>query len=173
MTVDSGFQGFSPRAAKKKPARSIPLLCMFDLTSFAMVMVVVVFVMLVIMMTMPFHGQRGAGIDLARAHYSVARPRANREDAIIISITRDGKVYVGSDRLFLPALQGLIRNRLAEGAERKVYFKIDRDARYGNVPPLLDQIRSSGVENICFLVENYANIHPASAAINLPLNGPM
>lgn len=145
---------------------------MLNLTSFSVVMVIVVFVMLVIVMMVPAP-HHGAGVDLAKVRYSIARPRADREDAIIISITRDGKVYVGADRLFLPALPALIRNRLAEGAERRVYFKIDCRAKYGNVPPVLDQIRSAGVENICFLVENHSPARTGSTAIEIPLNGPM
>jgi biopolymer transport protein ExbD len=145
---------------------------MVDLTSFSVVMVMVVFVILIIFMTMPVP-HYGISINLAEVHYSIARPRANREDAIIISILRDGKVYVGSDPLFLPALPGLIHNRLAEGAERKVYLKIDRSAKYGLVPPLLAKIRSAGVENICFLVENYPSAGTGSAANKIPLNGPM
>jgi biopolymer transport protein ExbD/biopolymer transport protein TolR len=148
-------------------------MCRFDLNSFSMVMVVLVFVVLVILMTSGPTGQRGAGVDLATARYSIARPRANREDAIIIAITRDGKVYVGSDQLFLPALPGLIHNRLADGAERKVYFEIDRNAKYGIVPPLLAKIRSAGVEDICFLVENYPPAPSGSAATKVPSNGPM
>jgi biopolymer transport protein ExbD/biopolymer transport protein TolR len=146
---------------------------MFDLNSFSMVMVMVVFVILAILMTSGPTGQRGAAINLATSRYSIARPRADREDAIIIAITRDGKVYVGSDQLFLPALPGLIHNRLADGAERKVYFEIDRNAKYGIVPPLLAKIRSAGVENICFLVENYPHAPTGNAANKTPVNGPM
>jgi len=172
MTADTGFQGFSRGAFKRKPARPTPLMCMFDLNSFSMVMVLVVFLLLVIFMVTPT-SHHGSSINMARVHYSIERPRANREDAIIIAISRDGKVYVGSDILFLPALPGLIHNRLAEGAERKVYFKIDQNAKYGIVPPLLAKIRSAGVENICFLVENYPQAPTGSAANKIPRNGPM
>jgi biopolymer transport protein TolR len=173
MTVDGVFQGYSRTALKKKPARSTPLICMLDFTGFAMVMVLVVFVTMVFLMILPPLGGHGAGVDMAKAYNSVARPRASREDAIVITIARDGKVYVGSDILFLPALPGLIHNHLADGGERKVYLRIDRHARYGDVPPLLAKIRSAGVENISFLVEQRSNAPTGDAADQSPRHGLM
>jgi biopolymer transport protein ExbD len=173
MAVDSAFQAVPRTALKKKPARSTPLICMLDLTGFAMVMVLVVFVTMVFLMVLPPLGGHGAGVDMAITRNSMARPGASQEDAIIITITRYGKVFVGSHTLFLPALPGIIHNHLADGGERKVYLRIDRYARYGDVPPLLAKIRSAGVENISFLVEQRSNAPTGNAANQTPLKGPM
>jgi len=92
--------------------------------------------------------------DLPEARHSVEMPRANREDALVIAITRDGKVYCGPDRLWLEELPATIRERLNAGAERKAYLKVDRWAKYGLVINVLNAVRSAGVENIGFLAEN-------------------
>jgi len=81
-------------------------------------------------------------------------PRAYRDDAIVLAIARDGKVYFGADAVRPEQFPALIRDRLTAGAERKIYLKVDRGAKYGVVALVLDEVRSAGVEDIAFLVEN-------------------
>jgi len=77
---------------------------------------------------------------------------ANREDALVIAVQRDGRIWIDQDRVMLEDLPAKIRERLVGGAERKVYLKVDRAAKYGVVISVLDVVRSAGVENIGFLV---------------------
>jgi biopolymer transport protein ExbD len=122
-----------------------------DLTNFAVVMATVVFVVLVIfMMEPPSH--QGTVVDLPFAHHSLPMRRAMRWDAMVVTILRDGKVYLKQDYTEPGQLPQRIRECLADGAERKVYLKVDRMAKYGDVSLVLAEVRSAGIENIGILV---------------------
>jgi biopolymer transport protein TolR len=79
--------------------------------------------------------------------------RENREDAMVIMITRDGKVYFDRNSVTPDMLPALIREGLVGGAERKVYLQVDAMAKYGVVIWVLAEIRSAGVEKVAFIVE--------------------
>jgi biopolymer transport protein ExbD/biopolymer transport protein TolR len=124
-------------------------------------MAIVVFTLLVFMMMAGNHGQLAYRLDLPKAHNSVALRRANLEDATVISITRDGRIYFGSDPAQPCQLQVMIRRSLASGAERKVYLRVDPRAKYGDVMSALNGVISATLDKVAFLVENY--LPPESA----------
>src|SRR5262250_1127213 len=69
----------------------------FNTLSFAGVMGLVMFVMLLVLMMAPKFG--GIGSDVPWVSHAVSMPAANREDAIKVFITRDGKVYMGVQQI--------------------------------------------------------------------------
>jgi len=79
-------------------------------------------------------------------------PHANREDAIIVTIARDGQVFFRSDRVRPELLPDRIRESLRRGSEKEVYIRADGMAKYGWVAEVLYRVRSAGVEKIGFLV---------------------
>jgi biopolymer transport protein TolR len=126
----------------------------FNTLQFASVMAMVVFVVLLIFMTItpPFHS--GGSVDLPKVLHPVAMRGADREDAIKVSITRDGKVYLGTEQVWLPDLPSKILVRLKDReVERKVYVVADMRARWGGVKMVLDGVRSSGIIRVAFLVD--------------------
>jgi biopolymer transport protein ExbD len=78
-------------------------------------------------------------------------PGAAREDAMQIHVTRDGRIYFGNLQVVRNDLPNLIRKGLHDGAESKVYLAVDARAKYGEVPPILEEIRLAGVGNVAFL----------------------
>jgi biopolymer transport protein ExbD len=98
---------------------------------------------------MPIHGS----VDLAKVQHPRTMPRANREDALIVAIEKDGTIFCGGDQLAPDQLPQRIREELRSGAERTVYIKADGRTKYSNVKEVVDAVRASGVENIAFLVE--------------------
>ncbi|PYX69433.1 MAG: hypothetical protein DMG72_20870 [Acidobacteria bacterium] len=78
---------------------------------------------------------------------------ANREDVLVVAIFRDGKVFFGRDLIMPDQLPFEIREAVSRGAERKVYIRAEARVRYGTVLQVLDGVRSAGVENVGFLVE--------------------
>src|SRR5215475_6997938 len=106
----------------RKPAK---LFGDFNTLQFASVMAMVVFVILLVFMTIPayFHGN---AVDLPKVLHPIAMPGANREDALKVTITRDGKVYFESDQTIPSALPAKIADRLKDkSVERKVYIVAD------------------------------------------------
>ncbi len=80
-------------------------------------------------------------------------PWADREDAIIVAIQRDGVVYLNHERVIFDDFQNRIRAALSAGAERRVYIKADMNSSYGKVSQVVEQIRAAGIRDIAFLVE--------------------
>jgi biopolymer transport protein ExbD len=77
---------------------------------------------------------------------------ANREDAIIVSVQRDGRLWLGYRELTYVELPSEIQKALANGSERRVYIHADKHANYGNVLKLLSAVRSAGVKKVSFFV---------------------
>jgi biopolymer transport protein TolR len=71
--------------------------------------------------------------DLPQSVYAASRPKATREDAIRITLTRDGSVFYRNTKVLPGALPDLIRKSEQEGSERRVYLAADAKARYGDV----------------------------------------
>ncbi len=129
-------------------ARSNRLISNMDVTAFAAVMLVLAMVMMAPGMSVD-HG--GVSVDLPRVTHPRPMRPALREDAIIVAVTQDGRLYFGSDRIDPYELPELIRESIGRGAERRIYIKADERARYGAVKRVLDQVRQAGVSNVAFL----------------------
>ena len=124
-----------------------------DATAFAAIMVVLVFVEL-IAGTMSYSPHHGVSIDVPRILYPIAMPGAMRDDVMQVSITRDGKVFFGSDQIVPDYVTEKIQARLTDlDVERKVYIRADGRARYGTVKMVLDGVRSAGIIRVAFLVD--------------------
>jgi biopolymer transport protein TolR len=136
----------------QKPFRSSKLFSDFNTFQFAGVMAIVMFVLLITLMvqTTPYHH---GSVDLPKVSHSVSMPGAQREDCMKVSVTRDGSVYFGSDRVAVADLQQKIAERLKDrGVECKVYIVADMRARWGTLKPVLDGVRSAGILRVGFLV---------------------
>lgn len=133
--------------------RNPSLFSNFNSLQFAGVMSMVVFVMLLSFMTAPT-AHRGVSTDLAKVSHPISMPWANREDAMRVTITRDGMVFFGSDRVSSADLPEKIANRLKDrSVERRVYITAHLRARWGAIKPVLDGVRAAGVLRVAFLVD--------------------
>jgi biopolymer transport protein ExbD len=78
---------------------------------------------------------------------------ADREDAMVIGITRENKLFFGPNRLQPSQLSVKIRASVAHGAEEKVYIKADARAKYAWVAEVVNQVHEAGIEKVGFLVD--------------------
>ena len=138
----------------RKRSRIVPLICTIDVTGFAGVMLALLAMFMAPVMVVDVFPR--PSVDLPRTTNGHAMPGADREDALVVGITRDGKLYLGGDKVDLDQLPQVIRDRLSYGAERKVYLRVDRHAKYGVVINVLAEVRAAGIENIAFLVPSYS-----------------
>ena len=116
-------------------------------------MVDVMLVLLIIFMVITPMLQKGVSVDMARVNSPTPMPDADKEDALLISIMRDGKIYFGSDRIEADQLTQKVKDRLANKADKRVFIKSDARARYGNVVEVVDNVRSAGVDDVGLLTE--------------------
>lgn len=130
----------------------------FNTLQFACVMSLVVFVILIVFMTMPtpFHSSYP---DLPKVSHPVSMPGAAREDAMRVSITRDGKVYFGVEQVMPARLAGKIVDRLKDPeVEWKVYIVADARVQWGSIKPVVDSVRAAGIRRIAFLADQRRSV---------------
>jgi biopolymer transport protein ExbD/biopolymer transport protein TolR len=80
-------------------------------------------------------------------------PDADKEDALLVSITRDGKVYFGTDQITTDNLTTKVKDRLANKADKRVYVKADMRTHFGSVVTVVDAVRAAGVDDLGLLTE--------------------
>jgi biopolymer transport protein TolR len=146
-------QGLRPSlsAHRRTAKRQLRYYCWMDVSALLAVFLVI-FIVLAIR-PVEGMGRHGVGVDLFQSMHSRLIPSAIREDALRVALTRDGKVYFASSRIFSDELPDRLRDGVHAGAEDRVYLLVDSRAKYGDVKPALNQIGLSGVRNISFLTE--------------------
>jgi biopolymer transport protein ExbD len=60
-------------------------------------------------------------------------------------------LYLEYERVSMTDLPGVLRERVKNGSERKVYLSVDARARWGDAKAVLNQIRLAGIENVSIL----------------------
>lgn len=135
----------------RKSRTSPKLFSDFNTLQFASVMGIVVFAVLLIFMTIP-EEHRGLSVDIPRVLHPVAMRGALREDAMVVVVSRDGRVYFGAEQIIAADLPMRIQDRLKDReVERKVYIKADERARWGGVEAVLEGVRGAGIIRVAIL----------------------
>jgi biopolymer transport protein ExbD len=135
-------------SAKQRRAR---LRGAIDVSGFAGVMLALLFLMMFGEMY-PMH-PRSLPVDMASARHASAQANARRDDAVTVTITRDGSLYLMNARVTLADIPPQLRDLMGNREDKTVYVKADARARYADVKVALDAIRSANVTNITFLTE--------------------
>src|SRR6266481_243504 len=76
-------------------------------------MVDVMLVLLIIFMVVTPMLQKGVSVDMAKVDNPTPMEDADKEDALLVSVTRDGLVYFGTDQITVDALTNKVKDRLA------------------------------------------------------------
>ncbi len=116
-------------------------------------MVDVMLVLLIIFMVITPMLQKGVSVDMAKVNNPSPMPDADKEDALLVSVMRDGKIYFGTDVTAPDALTQKVKDRLANRVDKRVFIKSDARARYGSVVEVVDNIRSAGVDDVGLLTD--------------------
>ncbi|HUK25708.1 MAG TPA: ExbD/TolR family protein [Terriglobales bacterium] len=116
-------------------------------------MVDVMLVLLIIFMVITPMLQKGVSVDLAKVNNPTQMPDADKEDALIVAIMRDGKVYFGNDRIDPDQLTDKVKDRIANRTDKRVYIRADARAKFGSVVTVVDDVRSAGVDDLGLLTD--------------------
>jgi biopolymer transport protein TolR len=127
-------------------------------------MVDVMLVLLIIFMVVTPMLQKGISVDMAKVNNPEQMPDADKEDALLVSITRDGKVYFGSEQVQdVDSLTTKVKDRLTNKADKRVYVKADLRARFGGVVRVVDSVRAAGVDDLGLLTDQKKTTTPPPA----------
>ena len=116
-------------------------------------MVDVMLVLLIIFMVITPMLHPGVPVDLAGTTNLTAMSDANKQDALILSVMRDGQMFLGNERVTGDALTRKVRDTMATRANKTVYVRADARARYGTLVNAVDGLRSAGVDQLGLLTE--------------------
>jgi len=116
-------------------------------------MVDVMLVLLIIFMVITPMLNNKVNVDLPTATAAVVMENANKEDAVMVAVTRDGHIFLGGDRIEVDSMGATIASKLEKNPEKKVYLRADNRAMYGKVMDAIDGIRAAGVSDLGLLTE--------------------
>ncbi len=116
-------------------------------------MVDVMLVLLIIFMVITPMLQNKVQIDMAKVDNPVAMPDADKDDAIVVAITRDGGVFLGQNKTSVDELGNLVRTALADKPGKTIFIRADARAQYRAVEDAIDAVRTAGVEDVGLLTQ--------------------
>ena len=116
-------------------------------------MVDVMLVLLIIFMVITPMLQKGVNVELAKTNNPIAMEDADKEDAVLIAVERDGKVYFDTEQISPDQLTAKVQDKLQNRADKKVFIKADARARYKMVVDVVDNVRGAGVDQVGLLTE--------------------
>ena len=120
-------------------------------------MVDVMLVLLIIFMVITPMLNNKVNVDLPKVTAATIMDAANKEDAITVAITRDGKVFLGGDQVPLEELGSKVADLLAKktdpAADKSVYLRADTRSNYGKVMDAIDSLRTGGVSQLNLLTD--------------------
>jgi biopolymer transport protein TolR len=117
-------------------------------------MVDVMLVLLIIFMVVTPMLHKGADVVMAKVDNPTPMQDADKEDALIVAVNRDGVVFFGSDKIASDQLTQKIKDKLASRTTNKtVFLRADARAKYKDVADVVDNVRAAGVDALGLLTE--------------------
>jgi biopolymer transport protein ExbD/biopolymer transport protein TolR len=124
----------------------------------------IMLVLLIIFMVVTPMLQKGMNVDLAPVDNPKDLPDADKDDAILIAVMRDGNIYLGTERISQAEITTKVKDLIANRLDKTVFVKSDMRARYGSVVAVVDEVRAAGVDNLGLLTEKTRDTKGGKAA---------
>jgi biopolymer transport protein ExbD len=118
-------------------------------------MVDVMLVLLIIFMVITPMLSKGVAVNMVKTHNDIKMQEADKEDAILIAITRDGKVYLspGNTMVQVDQLPPKVKDLQQNRSDKTVYIRADARARFSSVTDVIDALRTDGVDTLGLITE--------------------
>jgi biopolymer transport protein ExbD/biopolymer transport protein TolR len=120
-------------------------------------MVDVMLVLLIIFMVITPMLQNKVSVDMAKVDNPTNMPDADKEDAIVVAITRDGGVFLGQNKVAVSELGGLVRDKLSDKPGKTIFVRADARAQFRAVEDAIDAVRTAGVDDVGLLTQKREN----------------
>ena len=111
----------------------------------------VMLVLLIIFMVITPMLQKGIQVDLAKARNYRQMPDDDKEDAVEVAITRDGKIFLKTSPVAMDELTPKVKDLISGRLDKTVYIRSDARAKYGDVVKVVDNVRAAGVDSLGLL----------------------
>lgn len=110
----------------------------------------VLLVLLIIFMVVTPLIQKGVDVRLPAALNTINMPE-NPE--VVLSIRKDGKMYIGQDQITLDNLQTMIEEAFMTASDKRLYLRADGELEYGNIVDVVEILKAAGVEIVGIITE--------------------
>jgi len=101
---------------------------------------VMLVLLIIFMVTAPMMTQ-GVDVDLPATTNKALR---QKENPLVISITRDGKIHLGKIQVHDSLLSQQLESMSVEEKEKPIYLRADKEVPYGRVVELMSRIKQAG-----------------------------
>ena len=122
-----------------------------------MLVLLIIFIVITPMLT------KGISVERVKAKNPSTMAPADKDDAVVVAVSRDGRVYLGKTQMPASELGPKIRDLIANRLDKTVYVNSDTRAKYGVVVEAVDNIRTAGVDQIGLLTEKLEGSEAAAA----------
>ena len=116
-------------------------------------MVDVMLVMLIIFMVITPMLSKGVSVDLAKTVNPIPMQAADKSDAVVCAVTRDGKTFLGTTQTAPEDLAPKVKDLLANRIDKTVFIRADARSKYERVVDVVDNLRAAGVDNLGLITE--------------------
>ena len=116
-------------------------------------MVDVMLVLLIIFMVITPMLQNKVAVDMVTVDNPTSMPDADKEDAIVVAVTRDGGVFLGQNKVAPSELGLQVRDKLSDKPGKTIFIRADARAQYRAVEDAIDAVRTAGVEDVGLLTQ--------------------
>jgi biopolymer transport protein ExbD len=118
-------------------------------------MVDVMLVVLIIFMVITPMLSKSVPLDKALTRNPITMPDADKEDAVIVAVTRDGQVFLspGLQKIEAGDLAPKVKDLLQGRPSKMVYINADARAKYSKVEEVVDNLRAGTVDEVGLLTE--------------------
>jgi len=113
----------------------------------------IMLVLLIIFMVVTPMLQKGVSVDMAKVTNPQEMQDADKDDAILIAVTRDGRYFLGSTQIGLDDITNRVKDLIANRLDKTVFIRSDARAKYGEVVKAVDEVRAAGVDNLGLLTD--------------------
>ena len=119
-------------------------------------MVDVMLVLLIIFMVITPMLSKGHDVDMVKTRNPIAMQAADKEDAVLVAVTRDGKAFLGNEQVKPEDLPNKVKDMLKDKLDKTCFLKADARARYERVVDVVNNMRAGGVDQLGLLTEQIA-----------------
>jgi biopolymer transport protein ExbD/biopolymer transport protein TolR len=128
-------------------------------------MVDVMLVLLIIFMVITPMLTHGVSVNMVKTHNPIPMQAADKSDAVLIAVTRDGKVFLNNTQLKPEELAPKIKDMLTSRVDKECFLRADQRAKYQIVLDVVQNLQSAGVDQLGLLTEQIeAKRQPGAAA---------
>jgi len=118
----------------------------------------IMLVLLIIFMIATPLMQTGITVNLPNAKYALEAKDSTKEDAVVIAVNREAKIYWQKTQISDAELYDTLIRKYSSGEiNREIYLKADSAVGYGRVVDVVNICRKAGVERIGLMAEKDEN----------------